>query len=280
VLLGAGCAPEAQPPPVQPTPVQTVQHDQVSKLNSDLGPSDKIRAQMGAVAAVLGVASNVLIESPTAAKDPAGLQITEKALIGQQQRLNAVAESKSDDDLVATVADLCTGDALADAEAAGSLLGGVAAITPSKRISNDDDKLDNFKRNQHIYEQSALYLIEIQTRCARSNPPAPVTQASAAPAATVQVAPQGQDQEEEAPLNTAVLNALLAAQITAPQVDAIEKQNQPPPTPQEVEVEATPRSFRKSPPRSGWCRCASLRLPPRRLPNAPSIQGDGRGTGA
>jgi hypothetical protein len=232
VLLGAGCAPEAQPPPVQPTPVQTVQHDQVSKLNSDLGPSDKIRAQMGAVAAVLGVASNVLIESPTAAKDPAGLQITEKALIGQQQRLNAVAESKSDDDLVATVADLCTGDALADAEAAGSLLGGVAAITPSKRISNDDDKLDNFKRNQHIYEQSALYLIEIQTRCARSNPPAPVTQASAAPAATVQVAPQGQDQEEEAPLNTAVLNALLAAQITAPQVDAIEKQNQPPPTPQ------------------------------------------------
>jgi hypothetical protein len=222
VLLGAGCAPEAQPPPVQPTPVQTVQHDQVSKLNSDLGPSDKIRAQMGAVAAVLGVASNVLIESPTAAKDPAGLQITEKALIGQQQRLNAVAESKSDDDLVA----------LADAEAAGSLLGGVAAITPSKRISNDDDKLDNFKRNQHIYEQSALYLIEIQTRCARSNPPAPVTQASAAPAATVQVAPQGQDQEEEAPLNTAVLNALLAAQITAPQVDAIEKQNQPPPTPQ------------------------------------------------
>jgi hypothetical protein len=232
LLLAGGCAPEVQQqPPLQPTPAATAQRDQVAKLNSDLGPSDKIRAQMGAVAAVLGVASNVLIESPTAAKDPAGLQITEKALIGQQQRLNAVAMSKSDDDLVVTVADLCTADALGDAEAAGSLLGGVAAVTPSKRITNDDDKLDNFKRNQHIYEQSALYLIEIQTRCARSNPPAPVTQASAAPATTLQIAPQGQD-EEEAPLNTAVLNALLAADITAPQVDAIEKQNQPPPAAQ------------------------------------------------
>jgi len=225
-LLLIGCAPEVQPPPVLPSPAETAQHDQVTKLNSDLGPSDKIRAQMGAVAAVLGVASNVLIQSPTAAKDPAGLQITEKALIGQQQRLNAVAQSKTDDDLVATVADLCTADALSDAEAAGSLLGGVAAVTPSKRITNDDDKLDNFKRNQHIYEQSALYLIEIQTRCARSNPPAQVAQASAQPA-PVQPAPQAQDQEEEAPLNTAVLNALLAAQITAP-VDAIEKQNQVP----------------------------------------------------
>jgi hypothetical protein len=231
LLLAGGCAPEVQQqPPPQPTRAETAQRDEVARLNSDLGASDKIRAQMGAVAAVLGVASNVLIESPTAAKDPAGLQITEKALIGQQQRLNAVAMSKSDDDLVATVAALCTGDALSDAEAAGSLLGGVAAVIPSKRIANDDDKLDNFKRNQHIYEQSALYLIEIQTRCARNNPPAPVVQASnqTPPAA----APQTQD-EEEAPLNTAVLNALLAADISAPQVDAIEKQNQPPaPVPQ------------------------------------------------
>ena len=222
-LIG-GCAPEVQqPPPVQPAPAEVAQHEQVSRLTSDLGKQDKIRAQMSAVAAVLGVASTVLIQSPTAAKDPAGLQITEKALIGQQQRLNAVALSKSDDDLVATVAELCTADALSDAQAAGSLLGGVAAVTPSKRIANDDDKLDNFKRNQHIYEQTALYLIQIQTRCARSNPPAPVTQAAVQPQAPTQ--PQVQDQqEEEAPLNTAVLTALLAAQITAP-VDAIEKAN-------------------------------------------------------
>jgi hypothetical protein len=224
-FLVAGCAPEVQQPPVQPVQTDTAQKDQVARLTSDLGSPDKIRAQMGAVAAVLGVASNVLIQSPTAAKDPAGLQITEKALIGQQQRLNAVALSKTDDALVMTVADLCTADALSDAQAAGSLLGGVAAVTPSKRISNDDEKLDNFKRNQHIYEQTALYLIEIQTRCARSNPPAPVAQASAQ-AVPAQAAPQVQvqDQEEEAPLNTAVLTALLATQITAP-VDAIEKQN-------------------------------------------------------
>jgi len=224
MILVGGCAPEVQqPPPVQPAAAELVQHEQVSRLTSDLGKPDKVRAQMGAVAAVLGVASNILIQSPTAAKDPAGLQITEKALIGQQQRLNAVALSKSDDDLVATVADLCTADALSDAQAAGSLLGGVAAVTPSKRIANDDDKLDNFKRNQHIYEQTALYLIQIQTRCARSNPPAPVAQAAAQ--APAQVPPQAQDQqEEEAPLNTAVLTALLAAQITAP-VDAIEKAN-------------------------------------------------------
>jgi hypothetical protein len=221
LFLIGGCAPEVQQQPVQPAPVETAQHDQVSRLTSDLGKQDKIRAQMGAVAAVLGVASNVLIQSPIAAKDPAGLQITEKALIGQQQRLNAVALTKSDEDLVVAVAELCTPDALSDAQAAGSLLGGVAAVTPSKRIANDDDKLDNFKRNQHIYEQTALYLIQIQTRCARSNPPAPVTQAVVqAPAQ-----PQTQDQqEEEAPLNTAVLNALLATQITAP-VDAIEKAN-------------------------------------------------------
>lgn len=225
-LLVAGCAPEVQQPPVQPVQTDTAQKDQVARLTSDLGSADKIRAQMGAVAAVLGVASNVLIQSPTAAKDPAGLQITEKALIGQQQRLNAVALTKTDDALVATVADLCTADALSDAQAAGSLLGGVAAVTPSKRITNDDDKLDNFKRNQHIYEQTALYLIEIQTRCARNNPPAPVAQASTQ-TVPAQAAPQvqGQDQEEEAPLNTAVLTALLATQITAP-VDAIEKQNQ------------------------------------------------------
>ncbi len=121
LLLLAGCAPEVQqPPPVLPLPAVTAQRDQLSRLTSDLGKPDKIRAQMGAVAAVLGVASTVLIQSPTAAKDPAGLQITEKALIGQQQRLNAVALSKSDDDLVATVADLCTADALSDAQAAGS----------------------------------------------------------------------------------------------------------------------------------------------------------------
>jgi hypothetical protein len=225
MLVCAACAPEVQqqPAPVQPAPAEIAQHEQVSRLTSDLGKPDKIRAQMGAVAAVLGVASNILIQSPTAAKDPAGLQITEKALIGQQQRLNAVALSKSDDDLIAMVADLCTADALSDAQAAGSLLGGVAAVTPSKRIANDDDKLDNFKRNQHIYEQTALYLIQIQTRCARNNPPPPVTQAVAAqPQAPAQV-PVDQ-QEEEAPLNTAVLTALLAAQITAP-VDAIEKAN-------------------------------------------------------
>ena len=197
------------------------QRDQVSRLTSDLGSQEKIRAQMGAVAAVLGVASNILIQSPTAAKDPAVLQITEKALIGQQQRLNAVALSKSDDDLVTTVGELCTADALSDAQSAGSLLGGVAAVTPSKRIANDDDKLDNFKRNQHIYEQTALYLIQIQTRCARSNPPAPVAQASS----QAQAPPPAPEQQEEAPpLNTPVLNALLAAQITAP-VEAIEKQN-------------------------------------------------------
>jgi len=175
---------------------------------------------MGAVATVLGVASNVLIQSPTAAKDPAGLQITEKALIGQQQRLNAVALTKSDDELVEAVAELCTPDALNDAQAAGSLLGGVAAVNPTKRIANDEDKLDNFKRNQRIYEQSALYLIQIQTRCARTNPPAPVAQASS----QAQPPPEAQDQEEEAPLNTPVLQALLAAQINAPQVEAIEKQ--------------------------------------------------------
>jgi hypothetical protein len=218
----AGCAPEVQqPPPVLPLPAVTAQRDQLSRLTSDLGKPDKIRAQMGAVAAVLGVASTVLIQSPTAAKDPAGLQITEKALIGQQQRLNAVALSKSDDDLITTVADLCTADALSDGQAAGSLLGGVAAVTPSKRITNDDDKLDNFKRNQHIYEQTALYLIQIQTRCARNNPPAQLAQAATQPQAAAQ--PQMQDQqEEEAPLNTAVLTALLTTQITAP-VDAIEK---------------------------------------------------------
>ncbi len=223
LLLLAGCAPEVQPPPpVQPLPAETAQRDQMARLTADLGKPDKIRAQMGAVAAVLGVASNVLIQSPTAAKDPAGLQITEKALIGQQQRLNAVALSKSDDDLISTVADLCTADALSDAQAAGGLLGGVAAVTPSKRIANDDDKLDNFKRNQHIYEQTALYLIQIQTRCARNNSPTQVTQAATAqPQAPAQ--PQVQDQqEEEAPLNTAVLTALLTTQITAP-VDAIEK---------------------------------------------------------
>ncbi len=223
LFLLAGCAPEVQPPPpVQPSPAETAQHDQLLRLTSDLGKPERIRAQMGAVAAVLGVASNVLIQSPTAAKDPAGLQITEKALIGQQQRLNAVAMSKSDGDLIATVSDLCTADALSDSQAAGSLLGGVAAVTPSKRIASDDDKLDNFKRNQHIYEQTALYLIQIQTRCARSNPPAPVTQTAAAqPQASVQTQVQDQ-QEDEAPLNTAVLTALLATQITAP-VDAIEK---------------------------------------------------------
>jgi hypothetical protein len=218
-LLG-GCVPVQQQPPVQPALAAAVPQEQVSRLTSDLGAQEKIRAQMGAVATVLGVASNILIQSPTAAKDPAGLQITERALIGQQQRLNAVALTKSDDDLVATVAELCTGDALNDAQTAGSLLGGVAAITPSRRIAHDEDKLANFKRNQHIYEQSALYLIQIQTRCARSNPPAAVAQAAQPPA---NVEPPAQDQEED-PLNTALLNALLAARITAP-VDAIEKQN-------------------------------------------------------
>jgi hypothetical protein len=222
ILIGA-CAPEVQQaPPAQPAPAEIAQRDQISRLTSDLGKPEQIRAQMSAVAAVLGVASNVLIQSPTAAKDPAGLQITEKALIGQQQRLNAVALTKSDEQLVAAVGDLCTADALSDAQAAGSLLGGVAAVSPSRRITGDDDKLDNFKRNQHIYEQTALYLIEIQTRCARSSPPATVAQAAqtAAPAPA-----QDQQEEDEAPLNTAVLNALLAAQITAPQVGAIEKQN-------------------------------------------------------
>jgi hypothetical protein len=192
-LLG-GCAPVEQPSPIQPAPAAAVQHDQVSRLTSDLGTQDKIRAQMGAVATVLGVASNILIQSPTAAKDPAGLQITEKALIGQQQRLNAVALTKSDDDVVATVAEICTGDALSDAQTAGSLLGGVAAVTPSRRIAHDEDKLDNFKRNQHIYEQSALYLIQIQTRCARNNPPAAVAQAAPPPA---NAEPPAQDQEED-----------------------------------------------------------------------------------
>jgi hypothetical protein len=222
LFLLNGCAPEVvqQPPPVQAP--AAAQHEQVSRLISDLGAQDKIRAQMGAVAAVLGVASNILIQSPTAAKDPADLQITEKALIGQQQRLNAVALTKSDDDLVATVGELCAGDALSDAQAAGSLLGGVAAVNPPKRIANDEDKLDNFKRNQHIYEQTALYLIQIQTRCARTNPPAAVAQA--APSVPANAQPPAQDQEQDAPLNTAVLTALLSARITAP-VDAIEKQN-------------------------------------------------------
>jgi len=219
LFLPCACAPEVQQQ-VQPTQRDTAQQEQVSRLTSDLGTQDKIRAQMGAVATVLGVASNVLIQSPTAAKDPAGLQITEKALIGQQQRLNAVALTKSDDELVEAVAELCTPDALNDAQAAGSLLGGVAAVNPTKRIANDEDKLDNFKRNQRIYEQSALYLIQIQTRCARTNPPAPVAQASS----QAQPPPEAQDQEEEAPLNTPVLQALLAAQINAPQVEAIEKQ--------------------------------------------------------
>ncbi len=219
LFLPCACAPEVQQQ-VLPTQRDTAQQEQLSRLTSDLGTQDKIRAQMGAVATVLGVASNVLIQSPTAAKDPAGLQITEKALIGQQQRLNAVALTKSDDELVEAVAELCTADALNDAQAAGSLLGGVAAVNPTKRIANDEDKLDNFKRNQRIYEQSALYLIQIQTRCARTNPPAPVAQASS----QAQPPPEAQDQEEEAPLNTPVLQALLAAQINAPQVEAIEKQ--------------------------------------------------------
>ena len=217
------CAPEVQPPPPPAAPVETAQHEQIARLTSDLGSPDKIRAQMSAVAAVLGVASNVLIQSPTAAKDPVGLQITEKALIGQQQRLNAVALAKSDDNLIAAVTELCTADALSDAQTAGSLLGGVAAITPTRRIASDDDKLDNFKRNQRIYEQTALYLIQIQTRCERSTPPAQVVQASNTSTPPGASAPTADQQEDEAPLNTAVLNALLAAQITEPQVGAIEK---------------------------------------------------------
>ena len=219
VLLCGACAPQEIPPPVVgPSPAQIAQREQLSRLTSDLGAPEKVRAQMGAVAAVLGVASTILIQSPTAAKDPTGLQITEKALIGQQQRLNAVALSKTDDELIASVAELCTPDALSDAQAAGGLMGGVAAVNPSKKIANDDDKLDNFRRNQRIYEQCALYLIQIQTRCARNSPPTPPTQtASQAP---IEAASQVQD--EEAPPNTAVLTALLAASITAP-VDAIEK---------------------------------------------------------
>ncbi len=219
LLIGA-CAPQEIPQPVVgPSPAQVAQREQLSRLTSDLGAPEKVRAQMGAVAAVLGVASTILIQSPTAAKDPTGLQITEKALIGQQQRLNAVALSKTDDELIASVAELCTGDALADAQAAGGLLGGVAAVNPSKKIANDDDKLDNFRRNQHLYEQCALYLIQIQTRCARNNPPAPPTQTAAQ---TPPVEASAVVQDEEAPPNTAVLTALLAAQITAPD-DAIEK---------------------------------------------------------
>ncbi len=198
---------------------EAAQSEQLVRLTTDLGPQDKIRAQMGAVAAVLGVASNVLIQNPTAAKDPAGLLIAEKALVGQQQRLNAVALSKTDDELVRAVADLCTPDAMADAASAGGLLSGVAAVNPTRRVANDEDKLANFKRNLRIYEQTALYLIQIQTRCERSNPS--MTQA----AAQVPVQTPPQEQEEEAPLNTPILQALLAAQINAPQVDAIDKQN-------------------------------------------------------
>jgi hypothetical protein len=223
ILLG-GCAPEVPPPAPPPlSQRELAQHDQVARLTSDLGPPAKIRAQMSAVAAVLAVASNVLIDNPTAAKDPEGLQVTEKALIGQQQRLNAVALSKGDDELVTTVADLCTGDALGDAQSAGSLLSGVAAITPTRRVANDEDKLANFKRNQHIYEQSALYLIQIQTRCSRENAAAPQPAAAPAspPSPTVAQVPNT-EQQEEAPLNTPVLQALLAAQISAPQVAAIE----------------------------------------------------------
>ncbi len=108
VLLYA-CAPQVIPQPVVgPSPAQVAQHEQLARLTSDLGAPEKVRAQMGAVAAVLGVASTILIQSPTAAKDPTGLQITEKAIIGQQQRLNAVALSKTDDELIASVAELCT----------------------------------------------------------------------------------------------------------------------------------------------------------------------------
>ena len=213
VLVITGCAPDV----IQAT--QQAQREQVSKLTTDLGTPDQIRAEMRGAGMVSGVLANVLMQPPPAniAAKPDYAQViqsSEQALLGEKRRLDAVANSRTDDEYVGAIADLCTPDGLNDAETTGELANMVATRAPVASVQADPTKLANFQKAQGLTRATAQLMAEIQSRCREGN------------AAVVEAAAQAQAQAAEAHRKQGIIFGLLAARLSAPRTNVNVSQTQ------------------------------------------------------
>lgn len=202
VLLLGGCAPDVM------QAARQSQREQVAKLTADLGTPDQVRAGARGASRVLGVMAAVLVKpaaSPKApALDPEALQKIEQALLGEQRRLNAVAASRSDDGYVDAIAELCTPDAMNDAQITADLSTAVALSSPSDAVRTDSTKLRNFQQAQRAVKALAQLMDDLRSRCQEGN------------AAVAEAAAQAQAQAAEAHREQDIIFKLIAARLSAP----------------------------------------------------------------
>ena len=145
-LALTGCAPDV----MQAT--QQAQRKQVSKLTAGLGTPEQVRAGARGASLVLAVIADVLMKpaaDPSApAPDPEAVQKAEEKLLGEQRRLTAVAASRSDDECTDSIAQLCTPDAMDDAQFTAEISTAMAVSAPSDTARAEPTTLHNFEQAQ------------------------------------------------------------------------------------------------------------------------------------
>jgi len=206
-LVITGCAPDV----MQAT--QQAQREQVSKLTANFGTPEQVRAGARGASVILGVIADDLMKPATpsaTAPDPEVLQKAEEQLLGEQRRLTAVAASRSDDEYIDSIAQLCTPDAMDDAQFTAELCTAMAVRAPSDALRADP----NFEQAQRKVKALAQLMDEIRTRCQEAN------------AAVTDAANQAQSQAAEAHRKQGIIFGLLAARLSAPRTNVNVNQTQ------------------------------------------------------
>lgn len=135
------------------------------KLTADMGTPDQIRAQLGDVGRLLNAMAPYLAPGQKlTAEQTMAMQNAQESMVSEAMRLRGVAMTKTDDDFAERVGELCTPQALVDAEYCQTVLNYTAQAAPAKI----PDKAKAEQARQYL-TSAALLMGNIRGRCEQGN---------------------------------------------------------------------------------------------------------------